>query len=103
MADRPGSPTVAAGSSQQARPDAWEFVPLRHVAERAGVSMKTVSRVVNNQGEIREATKVRVQEAIEHLGYQPNALAQGLVRRRSNTLAVVARGRGYSGPPRPRV
>ena len=75
-------------------------VTLRHVAERAGVSMKTVSRVVNNQGEIREATKVRVQEAIEHLGYQPNALAQGLVRRRSNTLAVVAWGLDYYGPSR---
>lgn len=75
-------------------------VTLRHVAERAGVSTKTVSRVVNNQGEISEATKSRVQAAIEALGYQPNALARGLVRRRSNTLAVVAWGLDYYGPSR---
>jgi LacI family transcriptional regulator len=64
------------------------------------VSIKTVSRVVNNQGEISEATKERVQEAIEALGYQPNALARGLVRRRSNTLGVVAWGLDYFGPSR---
>lgn len=75
-------------------------VTLRDVAERAGVSAKTVSRVVNDQGEISQSTKIRVREAIEALGYQPNALARGLVRRRSNTLAVVAWGLDYFGPSR---
>jgi LacI family transcriptional regulator len=73
---------------------------LRDVAELAGVSTKTVSRVVNNQGEIREATRKRVQSAIEQLGYRPNILARSLIHQRSNTLAVVAWGIDYFGPSR---
>jgi LacI family transcriptional regulator len=73
---------------------------LRDVADLAGVSAKTVSRVVNNQGEIREVTRQRVQAAIEQLGYRPNILARSLIHQRSNTLAVVAWGIDYFGPSR---
>jgi LacI family transcriptional regulator len=75
-------------------------VTLRDVAEQAGVSIKTVSRVVNQQGEISEPTRRRVQAAIERLGYHPNILARSLVSRRSDTLAVVAWGIDYYGPSR---
>src|SRR5512141_2759684 len=75
-------------------------VTLQDVAKQAGVSTKTVSRVVNNQGEISETTRQRVQAAIEHLGYYPNILARSLVNQRSNTLAVVAWGIEYYGPSR---
>lgn len=75
-------------------------VTLRDVAKLAGVSTKTVSRVVNNQGEISEATRQRVQAAIEQLGYHPNILARSLVNQRTNTLAVVAWGIDYFGPSR---
>ncbi len=75
-------------------------VTLRDVAEQAGVSIKTVSRVVNNQGEISEATRRRVQSAIKRLGYRPNILARSLVSRKSDTLAVVAWGLDYYGPSR---
>lgn len=75
-------------------------VTLKDVARRAGVSTKTVSRVVNNQGEISEETRARVQLAIEELGYSPNILARSLVNQRSNTLAVVASGIEYFGPSR---
>lgn len=75
-------------------------VTLRDVAEQAGVSIKTVSRVVNHQGEISEPTRRRVQAAIERLGYHPNILARSLVSRRSDTLAVVAWGIDYYGPSR---
>jgi LacI family transcriptional regulator len=75
-------------------------VTLQDVAKRAGVSTKTVSRVVNNQGELSEATRRRVQAAIEELGYRPNILARSLVNQRSNTLAVVAWGIDYYGPSR---
>jgi LacI family transcriptional regulator len=64
------------------------------------VSTKTVSRVVNNQGEIREATRERVRAAIEQLGYSPNVLARSLIHQRTNTLAVVAWGIDYFGPSR---
>ncbi len=75
-------------------------VTLQDVAKLAGVSPKTVSRVVNNQGEISEGTRQRVQAAIEQLGYQPNILARSLVNQRTNTLAVVAWGLDYYGPSR---
>jgi len=73
-------------------------VTLQDVARQAGVSTKTVSRVVNNQGEISAATRQRVQQAIEQLGYRPNFLARSLVSQRSSTLGVVASGLGYFGP-----
>ena len=73
-------------------------VTLQDVAKLAGVSSKTVSRVVNNQGEISKATRQRVQAAIEQLGYRPNILARSLVNQRSDTLAVVASGLEYYGP-----
>lgn len=75
-------------------------VTLQDVAQLAGVSTKTVSRVVNNQGEISEATRQRVQAAIEQLDYRPNILARSLVNQRTNTLAVVAWGIDYYGPSR---
>ena len=73
-------------------------VTLQDVAKLAGVSTKTVSRVVNNQGELSMATRERVQAAIEQLGYRPNILARSLVNRRTNTLGVVAWGIDYFGP-----
>jgi LacI family transcriptional regulator len=75
-------------------------VTLQDVAKLAGVSTKTVSRVINNQGELRESTRQRVQAAIEQLGYKPNFLARGLVRGRTHTLGVVAWGIDYFGPSR---
>jgi LacI family transcriptional regulator len=75
-------------------------VTLKDVARHAGVSAKTVSRVVNNQGEISATTRTRVQNAIQELGYRPNILARSLVNRRSNMLAVVASGIEYFGPSR---
>jgi LacI family transcriptional regulator len=73
---------------------------LRDVAELAGVSTKTVSRVVNHQNEISEATRQRVQAAIDQLDYRPNILARSLIHQRSKTLAVIAWGIDYFGPSR---
>src|SRR5512139_380067 len=75
-------------------------VTLQDVARLAGVSTKTVSRVVNNQGEISDATRQRVQSAIAELNYRPTILARSLVNQRTNTLAVVAWGIDYYGPSR---
>lgn len=73
---------------------------LRDVAKLAGVSTKTVSRVVNHQNEISENTRQRVQAAIDKLHYRPNILARSLIRQRSHTLAVMAWGIDYFGPSR---
>jgi LacI family transcriptional regulator len=71
---------------------------LHEVARRAGVSTKTVSRVVNHQGEISDETRARVQAVINEMGYRPNILARSLVNRRSNSLGVVAWGLDYFAP-----
>jgi LacI family transcriptional regulator len=75
-------------------------VTIRDVAKRAGVSTRTVSRVVNQQGEISEETRARVQAVIEELGYRPNILARSLVSQRSNMLGVVTWGLDYYAPSR---
>src|SRR3712207_7583852 len=63
-------------------------VSLKHVAERAGVSVKTVSNVVNGYAHITDATRARVQQAIEELHYRPNLAARNLRRGHSNVIAL---------------
>jgi LacI family transcriptional regulator len=77
-----------------------QHATLRDVAEFAGVSIKTVSRVVNHQNEISEETRQRVQAAIDQLDYRPNVLARSLIHQRSKTLGVIAWGIDYYGPSR---
>ncbi len=76
----------------------YQHVTLQDVARLAGVSAKTVSRVVNHQGEISEDTRKRVQSTIDQMGYRPNILARSLVSQRTNTLGVVTSGLEYYGP-----
>ena len=64
-------------------------VTIRQVADEAGVSIQTVSRVINNRYDVAQETRQRVQQAIERLGYQPNAIARGLASRRSRTLGII--------------
>jgi LacI family transcriptional regulator, galactose operon repressor len=66
-------------------------VTLRHVAERAGVSFKTVSRVVNAEPGVSPELAARVRAAVDELGYRPDPRASGLRRldRRTRTIAVV--------------
>lgn len=59
------------------------------VAKRAGVSIKTVSRVSNGEPNVRPALKARVEEAIRALGYHPSLAARSLAGRRSFLLALV--------------
>ncbi|MFG3322266.1 LacI family DNA-binding transcriptional regulator, partial [Streptomyces sp. NPDC048171] len=63
---------------------------LEAVAERAGVSRATVSRVVNGAHGVRDALAARVRRAVEELGYVPNQAARSLVTRRHDAVAVVA-------------
>jgi len=73
-------------------------VTISQVAREAGVSRQTVSRVINNRQEITPETRQHVQDVINRLGYQPNAIARSLSQRRSHTLGVVASGLEYYGP-----
>jgi DNA-binding LacI/PurR family transcriptional regulator len=62
---------------------------LEAVAERAGVSRATVSRVVNGGDGVREPLVQRVRRAVEELGYVPNQAARSLVTKRHDAVAVV--------------
>ncbi len=64
-------------------------VTLKDVAQYAGVSTTTVSRVLNNKGEISEDTRTRVFEAIKSLGYRPSLVAQGLKTKASRLIGLM--------------
>lgn len=59
------------------------------VARVAGVSTKTVSRVLNREPHVKRELQERVRAAVRELNYQPNVLAQGLVRRRSHLIGMI--------------
>jgi LacI family transcriptional regulator len=62
---------------------------IRDVAKLAGVSISTVSRVMNAPETVVPEKRQRVQEAIERLQYQPNAFARGLIYKKSETFGVM--------------
>lgn len=62
---------------------------LKDVAEAAGVTVTTVSRVLNNRGYISEKTRENVYRVMKELNYQPNEMARALAKKQSNLLAVV--------------
>ncbi|MCP2239033.1 LacI family DNA-binding transcriptional regulator [Thermoanaerobacterium thermosaccharolyticum] len=62
---------------------------IRDVAEKAGVTVTTVSRVLNNRGYISEKTRKKVYEAMKELNYQPNELARSLYRRKSYLIGLL--------------
>ncbi|MFC4769783.1 LacI family DNA-binding transcriptional regulator [Effusibacillus consociatus] len=62
---------------------------IKDVAQKAGVTVTTVSRVLNNRGYISEATRQKVYQAMEELHYQPNEIARSLHRRKSNIIGVI--------------
>lgn len=64
-------------------------ITIYDVAKEAEVSLATVSRVINGSEVVREDTRLKVQEAIEKLGYKPNAIAQGLALQKTTTIALV--------------
>lgn len=65
------------------------MVVRKDVAEKAGVSEMTVTRVVSGKGYVSEATRKRVQKCIDELNYIPNKIAANLVSRKSNVIAVI--------------
>ncbi|MEJ0099587.1 MAG: LacI family DNA-binding transcriptional regulator [Pseudomonadota bacterium] len=67
-------------------------VTIRHVAEQSGVSLMTVSRVLNESPNVAEATRVRVQKVIAQLGFVPHRAARSLRARRSWWIALLFQG-----------
>lgn len=69
----------------------------KQVAERAGVSFITVSRVINGRGNVKEATRLRIERAIRELGYYPNSQGQALNSGRTAIIGVIAPVLNVSG------
>ncbi|MGG1629928.1 catabolite control protein A [Rossellomorea sp. NRS-1567] len=64
-------------------------VTIYDVAREANVSMATVSRVVNGNPNVKPATRKKVLEVIDRLGYRPNAVARGLASKKTTTVGVI--------------
>ena len=62
---------------------------IYEVSKLAGVSLATVSRVLNDSGKVTPKTREKVQAAIAELGYRPNSMAQSLASRRSNSVGIL--------------
>jgi len=62
---------------------------LKDVAEKAGVTVTTVSRMLNNRGYVSEKTKKKIRQAMKELNYQPNALARALSRKKSDFIGLI--------------
>jgi LacI family transcriptional regulator len=64
-------------------------VTIEDVAQAAGVSRQTVSRAINDRGEISPQTRTRVLQIAEELGYRPSGIARGLATQRTRTLGLI--------------
>ncbi len=85
--------TFASFSLPNSEPmDSSRRVTIKQVAQRAGVSYQTVSKLLNKQVRLAPDTEARIWEAVQALGYRPLYMARGLRSRRSRTL-------GYSWTP----
>jgi DNA-binding LacI/PurR family transcriptional regulator len=88
-------PSMSSLNNKGPRPRA---VVMADVAKLAGVSLQTVSRVINDSPHVRDATRQRVQDAMRKLEYRPNPVARALVTGRSRTLGVVSFDTTLYGP-----
>ena len=64
-------------------------ITIYEVAKEADVSLATVSRVINGSSVVKQETRQRVEEAIQKLGYRPNAIAQGLALSRTTSVGLI--------------
>ncbi|MCC3375368.1 LacI family DNA-binding transcriptional regulator [Cohnella sp. REN36] len=64
-------------------------VKIKDVAKRAGVSVTTVSRVLNGEKYVKDDLRAKVNRVIEELGYAPSQIARSLVRKKTNLIGVI--------------
>ncbi len=64
-------------------------VTIYDVAEKAGVSIATVSKVINNTGNMRESTRQKVMRVMEELNYYPSVMASALTGKKTQTLGLL--------------
>lgn len=83
-------------SNGRRRTQAGDSVTIYEVAREAGVSTATVSRVINDRRHVREATRQRVELAMQRLGYVANRQARGLAGGRSRVIGLLVYELGSS-------
>lgn len=66
-----------------------QTITIYDVAREAGVSMATVSRVVNGNPNVKPSTRKKVSDVIDRLDYRPNAVARGLASKKTTTVGVI--------------
>lgn len=84
-----GTERRQAGGRRPAGGDGAPAPRLKDVARVAGVSLQTVSHVMNNNGSVSEGVRIRVREIGERMGYRPNRSAKAMRTGRSQTLGLV--------------
>lgn len=62
---------------------------IKDVAKKAGVGIATVSRVLNDSGYVKQATREKVEKVIKEIGYHPNELARSMLRQKNHIVAFV--------------
>lgn len=67
-------------------------VTINEVAKEAGVSITTVSRVVNNNYPVKKETREKIEKAIEKLNYKPNVMARSLITKKTSMIGVIVPG-----------
>ncbi|GIP17705.1 LacI family transcriptional regulator [Paenibacillus montaniterrae] len=65
------------------------MISIKDVAKHAGVSVATVSRVLNNSGYVGQDTRIKVEKAIQELNYKPNEVARSLFKKQSSTIGLI--------------
>lgn len=76
-------------STTEGRPQRGQRVTIREVAEAAGVSVATVSKVLNDRYGVAGATSARVRAVIEELGYESSLVARSLRNHRTNVIGIL--------------
>lgn len=64
-------------------------ITIKEIAKQCGVSVSTVSRVLNNNPSVNPAKRAKIQALIDQYGYQPSMFARGMVSKQTHTLAIV--------------
>src|SRR5574344_1873288 len=65
------------------------MITLKEVAQTCGVSVATVSNILNGKPKVSEATKQRVLEVVKQTGYQPNYFAQGMRKQKTEMIGII--------------
>ena len=64
-------------------------ITLKHIAKKFGISVSTVSKSLNDSYEISEATKKKVRDYADKMGYTPNSIAVSLLKQKTNTIGII--------------